>query len=98
MLATRLMVADGWSLGQPGAYLTLEATSGEPAGRSLSQLVSRPGAATVAYGAQSLLYNVLRMQGASASADVPRFAVMTALSAGALYAESKFKPKKAKEA
>eukprot|EP00964_Phaeocystis_antarctica_P069042 scaffold41869_cov66-Phaeocystis_antarctica.AAC.2 len=29
------------------------------------------------------------MQGASASADVPRFAVMTALSAGALYAESK---------
>ena len=52
----------------------------------------------MAYGAQSLLYNVLRMQGASASADVPRFAVMTALSAGALYAESKFKPKKAKEA
>ena len=61
----------------------------------MSQRVSRPGAATVAYGAQSLLYNVLKMQGASASADVPRFAVMTALSAGALYAESKFKPKKA---
>ena len=37
------------------------------------------------------------MQGASASADVPRFAVMTVLSAGALYAESKFKPKIAKE-
>lgn len=72
VLATRLMGADGWSLGQPGACLTLEATSGEPAGRSLSQLVSRPGAATVAYGAQSLLYNVLRMQGASASAGVPR--------------------------
>ena len=80
--------------GQPGADLVLKAASGGPAGRGLSQRVATPGAATVADGAQSLLYNLLKMQGASASADVPRFAVMTALSAGALYAESKFKPKK----
>ena len=54
------------------------------------------GVTTVAYGAQSLIYNVLRLQGASAATNVPRFALMTALSAGALYAELQFKPKSAK--
>jgi len=53
------------------------------------------GVVTAAYGGQSLLYNVLRMQGASVATNAKPFALMSALSAGALYAESKFKPKPA---
>ena len=53
---------------------------------------------TVAYGAQSLFYNLLKARGASVASDVPRYAAMTALSAGALYVEMKFKPKASKPA
>ena len=49
-------------------------------------------------GAQSLFYNLLKTRGASVASDVPRYAAMTALSAGALYAEMKFKPKASKPA
>jgi len=53
---------------------------------------------TVAYGAQSLFYNLLKTRGASVASDVPCYAAMTALSAGAIYAEMKFKPKASKPA
>ena len=51
------------------------------------------GMAIGAYGTQSLIYNVLRMRGASVASEVPRFAAMAACSAGALYAELKLKSK-----
>ena len=51
------------------------------------------GVTTFACGASSLTYQVLRMRGASVRSDVPRLALMTALSAGALLAEMRFKPK-----